>query len=198
MTFPVPIENIKEIRSGADARYYREQFQLSREYESRWITLVYIADGRYKTLHFVAMTTDEFGLWDSTIRAMHSVRRELMNGLGHVHKRQNVWERRYWRRADEHRDDKLSFEEVEKMCRRININLPKDELELRFEEADVQNQGYLNFNDFRRFVKLLKRRPEVEKLYGELRKESPFNFIVFKEFMKNCQKVRFCVTSHQL
>lgn len=127
---------------------------------------------------------------------MYSVRQELMSGLGHVHKRQNVWERRYWRRADEHRDDKLSFEEVEKMCRRININLPKDELKLRFQEADVQNQNFLDFSDFRRFVKLLKRRPEVEILYDKLRKESSFDFIVFKDFMRNCQKVLLWVTSY--
>ena len=125
----VPIENIKEIRTGADARYYREQFQLSQEYEERWLTVIYIVDGRYKTLHAVAATRDVFQLWDDTLRGLFAVRQDLMSGLGHVEKRQAVWERRYWKGADESGDARLELDEVEVLCKRLNINLSKDELQ---------------------------------------------------------------------
>lgn len=128
----VPIENIKEIRSGADARYYREQFQLSAEYEERWLTIIYIVDGRYKTLHVVAATKDIFREWDQTLRDLYAVRQELMSGLGHVEKRQEVWEKRYWSGADEGGDQKLYFEEVERMCKRLNINFSQVDLKSRF------------------------------------------------------------------
>ncbi|KAH8112886.1 PLC-like phosphodiesterase [Phellopilus nigrolimitatus] len=184
----IPIENIKEIRSGADARYYREQFQLSADYEARWLTIVYIADGRYKTLHAVAATADAFVLWDRTLRDLHAVRQELMSGLGHVEKRQTVWERRYWRGADEQRDDRLSFEEVETMCRRLNISFSKEDLMRRFQEADSSLRGFLDFSDFRRFVKLLKDRPELTRLYKRLAVNGRFDFPVFENFMRVCQK----------
>jgi phosphatidylinositol phospholipase C delta len=58
--FVVPIENIKELRSGTDTRYYREQFQLAQEYEDRWLTVVYVLGGAYKTLHVISATRDEF------------------------------------------------------------------------------------------------------------------------------------------
>lgn len=137
----VPIENIKEIRSGPDARYYREQFQLSSDYEERWITIVYIVDGRYKTLHVVAPTKEIFREWDKTLRDLYAVRQELMSGLGHVEQRQAVWERRYWKGADEGGDEKLSFEEVEKMCKRLNINFSQVDLKSRF---DVSLRIYIS------------------------------------------------------
>lgn len=55
-----------------------------------------------------------------------------MNGLGHTAVRQAVWEKQFWKGADEESDQKLSFEDVEKMCRRLNINPSKDDLMRRF------------------------------------------------------------------
>ncbi|KAI5119985.1 hypothetical protein M0805_004430 [Coniferiporia weirii] len=184
----IPIENIKEIRSGADARYYRQQFQLSADYEERWLTIVYIADGRYKTLHVVATDFEAFAMWDITLRALYAERQELMCGLGHFEKRQSVWERRYWRGADEQCDDRLTFDEAENMCRRLNISSSKDNLMRRFQEADTQCRGYLDFADFRRFVKLLKDRPELTRLYKKLTGNGPFDFAVFESFMRVSQK----------
>jgi hypothetical protein len=82
--FLVPIKTIKELRSTSDARYYREQFQLAQEYEDRWLTIVYIIEGNYKTLHLIASSKDIFQIWDSAFRKLYSIRQELMGGLGNV------------------------------------------------------------------------------------------------------------------
>lgn len=124
----VPIENIKEIRSGEDVRYSREQFQLSRDYENRWLTIIYILDGNYKTLHLVAATREVFLMWDQTLRRLHAVRQELMQGLGSGEIRQALWEKQYWKGADEERDQKLTLDEVEKLCRGLNINSNHEDL----------------------------------------------------------------------
>ncbi|KAI0701985.1 PLC-like phosphodiesterase [Cytidiella melzeri] len=141
----IPIETIKEIRTGADARYYREQFQLASDYEDRWLTLVYVLDGSYKTLHLIAATRDVFQMWDTTIRALYDIRKQLMSGLGHGAMRQAVWEKQFWKGADEEKDQRLDFDDVERMCRRLNINPSRDDLMRRFKSADSQNRGYLDF-----------------------------------------------------
>lgn len=128
----VPIENIKELRSGSDARYYREQFQLAAEYEDRWLTIIYIIDGTYKTLHLIAASRDVFKMWDTTLRRLHAIRKELMSGLGNLEMRQAMWEKHYWKGADEEQDQKLMFDEVEKLCRRLNINSSSSELKRLF------------------------------------------------------------------
>ncbi|KLO18924.1 PLC-like phosphodiesterase [Schizopora paradoxa] len=194
----VPLENIKEIRSGADGRYYREQFQLSQDYEDRWLTLVYVIDSRYNTLHLVASTKEIFHLWDYTLHNMYAVRKNLMSGLGSIEERQMLWERRYWKGCDLGGDDKLKFDDTVKMCKRLNIHFPEDEILKRFKEADVENRGYLCYDDFRRFVKQLKERPEVNVLYDEVTKDDAgeFNLRTFERFMQDYQKSS--LSAHEL
>lgn len=187
----VPIENIKELRSGSDARYYRQQFQLAAELEERWITIIYVMEEGYKTLHLIAFNKDVFQMWDITLRKMHAIRQQLMSGLGNLEMRQAVWEKQYWKSADDEQDQKLEFDDVERMCRRLNINPSRDDMLRRFKAADVQNRGYLDFADFRRFVKALKARPELDRIYKKLcgTNGGKFDFSIFETFMRQHQKV---------
>jgi len=206
----VPIENIKELRAGTDARFYREQFHLSQDYEDRWLTVVYIIDAQYKTLHLIAPTKDDFQMWDTTLRRLHHIRRELMSGTGNPELRQAIWEKQYWKGADVEADDKLDIENVERLCRRLNINTTPEDLIQRFrvssfhedlvpqtlkltvpQRADTNKRGYLDFEDFRRFVKLLKARPDIDRLYKQLcaKNSGQFDFSIFERFMLEGQKV---------
>ena len=47
-----------------------------------------------------------------------------MRGLGNGEMRQALWEKHYWTGAD----DKLTFEQVEKLCRRLNIHSNHEDL----------------------------------------------------------------------
>jgi phosphatidylinositol phospholipase C delta len=49
----------------------------------------------------------------------------------------------------------------------------------------------LDFDDFKRFVKLLKARPEVKRLYKKLCSldKGSFSFQTFERFMRDHQKV---------
>ncbi|KAI6041537.1 PLC-like phosphodiesterase [Pisolithus marmoratus] len=186
----IPIENIKELRSGPDARYYRQQFQLALECEDRWITIIYILDGQYKTLHLIASTKDNFQLWDITLRKLYAIRQELMTGLRNEEMRHALWVRQCWKSSDHQNDQKLSFEEVERLCKRLNINTSQDDLMRLFEQANSQRSDFLNFPDFQNFVKLLKARPELDMLYKKLSSKNggKFTFAVFEAFMRDCQK----------
>ncbi|KAN0096938.1 hypothetical protein V8E55_001384 [Tylopilus felleus] len=189
----IPIEKIKELRSGADARYYRQQFQLAREYEDRWITIIYTLDGQYKTLHLIASSLDSFQLWDITLRKLYAIRRELMIGPGNEEIRQAVWVKQCWKSAGEENDQRLSFEQVEKLCRRLNINSSQEDLIRLFMSADSQNRHYLDFANFQTFVKLLKARPEIELLYKKLcsMNDGKLTFNVFDCFMRDTQHSGF-------
>ncbi|CCL99378.1 uncharacterized protein FIBRA_01396 [Fibroporia radiculosa] len=188
----IPIENIKELRAGADARYYREQFQLAPQFEDRWLTVVYVLDGGYKTLHLIASTRDVFQMWDTTLRGLYAIRQKLGSELGHTEVRQAVWEKQFWRSAatETDADQLLDFAEVERMCRRLNIHPAREELLREFQQADSQHRGYLDFTDFQRFVKALKRRPEVEALYIYVTKDSggALTYHAFENFMRSSQK----------
>ncbi|KAH0840350.1 PLC-like phosphodiesterase [Lanmaoa asiatica] len=186
----IPIENIKELRSGSDARYYRQQFQLACEYEDRWITIIYMLDGQYKTLHLIASSLDSFQLWDITLRKLYTIRQELMTGPGNEEIRQAVWIKQCWKSTDEQHDQRLSFDQVEKLCRRLNINSSQEDLMRLFKSADSRNHQYLDFADFQMFVKLLKSRPDIDLLYKKLCliNDGKLTFDVFECFMRDTQK----------
>ncbi|KAI0258582.1 1-phosphatidylinositol-4,5-bisphosphate phosphodiesterase 1 [Gloeopeniophorella convolvens] len=186
----IPIENIKELRTASDARYYRELFQVPKEWESRWLTVIYTLEGHWKIWHVIAPSIDAFQMWDTTLRKLYAVRQALMCGLGNIDLREAVWEKQYWKAADEQADQRLYFEDVEKLCRRLNINPSREDLNRRFKQADVQKRGYLDFSDFQRFVKLLKARPEVERLYRKLCSldNGAFSYQTFEHFMRAHQK----------
>ncbi|KAF9444538.1 1-phosphatidylinositol-4,5-bisphosphate phosphodiesterase 1 [Macrolepiota fuliginosa MF-IS2] len=187
----VPIESIKEMRTGANTSYYRVQFSVPEEWESRWLTVIYIVDGTYKTLHMVADTRDVFKLWEVSLRKLHAIRQGLMTGLGNVDLRQTIWERQYWRGADEEGDQKLDFDDVERLCKRLNVSLTKPQLEKMFQQADSQKRGYLDFQDYQSFVKDLKYRPELNSIYGKAgmaTEGGKLDFVAFKKFMVDAQK----------
>lgn len=117
---------------GKDARYYRLQFKAPEDYEDRWITIIYIVDGTYKTLHLVAETRDVFQQWSLALQKLYAIRQGLMSGLGNFETRQSVWERQYWKGADEEGDQVLDFEDVERLCKRLNVSMTTAELKKLF------------------------------------------------------------------
>ncbi|KAG8888563.1 Phospholipase C [Tulasnella sp. 332] len=184
----ISIENIREMRTGANARNYRELFKIAEDAEPRWMTIIYLCDGKYKTLHVVALSVDVFHMWNTTLRKLHSLRRELMSGLGNMERRQLVWEKQYWKAADTSEDSRLDFGEVEKMCTRLNIYSPRSDLWAKFEQVDTDRDGHLDFNDFRRFVTLLKARPDIEKLYSQYSTGGRMEYHNFENLMRQTQK----------
>jgi len=129
----VPIENIKELRTASDARYYRELFQISQECENRWLTIIYTLDGCWKMWHVIAPSVDVFQMWDSTLHKLYAVRQALMCGLGNFDLREALWAKQYWKAADEQADQKLSFEDVKRLCKRLNVNSSRDDLYRHFQ-----------------------------------------------------------------
>ena len=58
------------------------------------------------------------------------------------------------------------------------------------QQADTQKRGYLDFTDFKRFVKSLKSRPELDRLYKKVSDGSDeLTFSAFERFMRTTQKV---------
>lgn len=129
----VAIETIKEIRSGYNARSYRIHFGFPEEAECRWMTIIYAREGAYKTLHMIPDTRDVFNMWDLSLRKLFAIRQGLMDGLGSMNLRQELWEHQYWKKADLENDQKLDFEQVEGLCYMLNANISTASLRILFD-----------------------------------------------------------------
>ncbi len=71
-------------------------------------------------------------MWDSTLHKLYAVRQTLMRGLGNLDLREALWAKQYWKAADEQADQKLYFEDIEKLCKRLNANSSRDDLYRHF------------------------------------------------------------------
>ncbi|KAL5639937.1 hypothetical protein ACGC1H_006485 [Rhizoctonia solani] len=180
----IQIENIKEIRTGQSARYYRQQFKISAERENRWMTIVYTSDNKYKILHTIAFSQETMRLWSTTLDSLRALRLNIMSGIVSPAR---IWERHYWRGADMSEDGKLEIEEAERLCRRLGVDPVQANLVERFKSADKGSKGYLDFTDFQTFVKKLHARPDIKRLWNRMRGEGLFDLVVFGKFMREEQ-----------
>lgn len=101
---------------------------ISSDKEPLWITIVYTTEAKYKTLHLVAFTPDVFRLWNTTLRRLFAFRQGLLSGLGSMERKDDVWERQYWKDTDTSGDHRADFDEIERMCRRLNISSSRADL----------------------------------------------------------------------
>ncbi|CAE7160627.1 unnamed protein product [Rhizoctonia solani] len=180
----IQIENIKEIRTGQSARYYREHFKIPTDRENRWMTIVYTSDNKYKILHTIAFSQEAMRLWSTTLDSLRILRLNIMSG---VVSPARIWEKHYWRGADMSDDGKLEIAEAERLCRRLGVDPIQANLKVRFQSADKGGKGYLDFSDFQTFVKKLHARPDIKRLWNRMRGEGLFDLAVFTTFMREEQ-----------
>ncbi|PWY94810.1 1-phosphatidylinositol-bisphosphate phosphodiesterase Plc1 [Aspergillus sclerotioniger CBS 115572] len=174
------IDDIKEVRVGADARNYREEHQIPQDVESRWFTIV-IADaerskGRsVKTLHLIAPNDYYLDLWTTTLEHISRYRIGLMAGLAGSGQSEAVL-KAHWQREmsrlfpkglKQGELESLDFGAVESVCRSLHINCSKNMLRAQFFKADNNNKGKLYFSEFSDFVARLKERKDVKAIFKE-------------------------------
>ncbi|KAJ3828363.1 1-phosphatidylinositol-4,5-bisphosphate phosphodiesterase 1 [Lentinula raphanica] len=183
----IPIESIKELRFDADSSYYRNLFKLPADTQSRWITIIYIREGAYKVTHLIAPSSTVFKIWKESLTKLHAIRQGLMTGDFDNVLRDVVWEKQYWKTADHDGDEKLEFENVQELCRRLSLHFSESELRGLFDAADIHKRGYLDYAGYQELVKLLKKRPEVQVLYEHI-SNGKLDLATFKNFMLQIQE----------
>ncbi|KAI6248498.1 1-phosphatidylinositol 4,5-bisphosphate phosphodiesterase 1 [Erysiphe necator] len=173
------IDDIRDIRVGADARNYRQEFGVSVEDESRFFSIVYAipdkSKGRaQKIMHLIADDQTTFELWITTLDAISKHRQELMASLSSFHKKAVE---QYWRAEMNKKfqdkphsidDEEIDFVGVERLCRSLHINGSSEYLYSKFNQADVSRSGRLKLSEFQEFVKLMKRREDVRSIYHQI------------------------------
>ncbi|KAK9321431.1 PLC-like phosphodiesterase [Lipomyces orientalis] len=195
----IVIDNIKEIRVAEDARNYREEFKISSEHEDLWITIIYVTDNqKLKGLHLIALSKDSFDQFVGTLQSLLRYRMDIMSSLA-IPGEQFVTV--HWPAyvTKEEGEERLSYEGVERLARRLHVNCSKQYLRQKFIEADVDNSGFLSFDEFRNFVKMLKHRGEIVEIFKKVRRrtaasedlvesDDSMSLDMFKAFLKDIQK----------
>jgi len=191
------IDDIKEIRSGSEAKHYREELQISELEERRWFTIIYSNPDRskgrsIKTMHLIAPNDHTFELWTRALEEVSRSRIEMMTGLAGAGEKslKQLWRREMHKRFNggEHAevDEKIDLAGVIKICRNLDINCSENAIRAQFDKADADHTGYLPFNQFQNFIRRLKERKDIRQIFkallapgdAELDRECFFNFLI--------------------
>lgn len=203
------VDDVKEIRSGPEAKHYREECGLSENWAPYWFTIVYTdttrSKGRIRTMHLIAPDVGVFNLWTRTLDSVSRNRIDMMAGLlGFADKTAKL----VWQRAMKKRgvvEQSLDFPSIVELCRSLHINCSEATTRAYFEQAvrDLNDKepgtndepGKLNQHQFLDFVRRLKEREDIKEIYEQAVKTySPgfkheMNKAMFFSFLQNEQDI---------
>ncbi|OQE14467.1 hypothetical protein PENSTE_c035G07460 [Penicillium steckii] len=197
------IDDIKQIRVGADARNYREEHQIPQDLEDRWFTIVIADSERFKgravkTLHLIAPNDRILDMWVTTLEHISRYRIGLMAGLAASGQSESVlqahWQREMSRlfpqgpRPGE--EESLDFGAIESVCRSLHINCSKNMLRAQFTKADAARNGKLNYSEFKDFLSRLKERKDVKEIFKSCAEDPKAGLTQdeFLAFLRDAQK----------
>ncbi|EOD46790.1 putative 1-phosphatidylinositol- -bisphosphate phosphodiesterase protein [Neofusicoccum parvum UCRNP2] len=199
------IDDVREIRVGADVRNYCEEFGVLAAEEERFFTVIYsdpeMSKGRsIKTMHLIAPNYFLFTLWTGTLEEVSRSRIDMMAGLaGNGEKTAKaLWRRTFDRMSPKgtetpEEDQKLDFPNIVKLCRSLQINSSESALRAQFDKAGEQS-GYLRYAQFLTFVRKLKERRDLKPIYDSVKgAHSELYWGDFVTFLKEKQRVDVAV-----
>ena len=194
------IDDVREIRVGADARNSREDIQIPADIEGCWITIVYdVPEGNkgrsIKTMHLIAPNEYIVKLWTDALKVVERERIEIMNALSSNSEKSERSMQMAWKAALARRsssiDLKIDFEDARWICRKLEINCSLDAIRMHFNEADRDMVGMLNYSQYMSFVNLFKVRKDIQAVYNALKPADEFEISMdtFFRFLRETQSI---------
>ncbi len=179
------IDDIQNIRLQSEARIQREEYHISPGFEPYWFTIIYAdqdrAKGRpAKSIHLIAPNQHEFELWTTTLNDLSKYRHDLMKGLAGSGQDENIL-RGHWRKAmsrifgdtpHQEGEENLDLGGVKSLCTSLHIHASENLIRAQFNKADASGTGSLSFQEFKDFVRRLKRRMDIKEIYQMITADS--------------------------
>lgn len=180
----VPLTRIRDLRFAAAGSPYRTSLHLPPSVEPRWATIIYAAPAStrflgsvtgaptYKLAHFIALSPHDLDLLQKTLEGFKEGR--LAKGISHEGSEAE-------QAADEH-DRVVRETEVHQLCARLGMGMSSSEISeafrvrsplscshrrrlTRIQQKSACPNDFLDFRAFQTFVKLLKRRADIEEVF---------------------------------
>ncbi|BGP42650.1 hypothetical protein JCM10449v2_006662 [Rhodotorula kratochvilovae] len=188
----VPLSRIRDLRFGTAGSPYRTSLHLPPSVEPRWMTVIYaappstsflssVAGGpAYKLVHFIALSPQDLELVQKTLEGFKEGR--LAKGISDGAAAHEP--------LPEEADKVVHEVDVHQLCSRLGMGMSKAEISEAFRRSAAPND-FLDFKAFQTFVKLLKRRADIEEIYrASLGADKPgFDEAAWSTFLHDVQGI---------
>ncbi|KDE02325.1 hypothetical protein MVLG_07108 [Microbotryum lychnidis-dioicae p1A1 Lamole] len=167
----ISIARIRDLRFAAQGSPYRTSLQISADVEPRWMTIIYSVPQTsrnmlnsstvsYKLVHFIAPTRQALDLWRLTLDKFRDGR--MTKGFAVADPISDAPSRPA---VVEDSNTIVREAEVHHLCAKLGMGIGSAEIGQAF-RSTAAPRDYLDFAAFQRFVKLLKRRGEIESIFA--------------------------------
>lgn len=171
------IDDIKKLLFQLDARYYRDELNISRELEKQWMTLSYYDNNknRIKTMHLIGDTEIDIKRFYSLINNLKRLRIELAEkfyiDLDNMDDEQRQFiSNKTKNNAAKPAKEYLSFEDIIKYTARLNINVNSGYLKAIFDnlprKLEINGIVVLDFEGFKDYIAILKKRNDIDDIWN--------------------------------
>lgn len=188
------IDDVKKVLFQLDARYYRDELNISKELEKQWISLSYYdhVKNKIKTLHLIGDTEFDVKRFYTLINNLKKLRDELSEkfyiDFDNMDDEQREFVANKTVSSSKTSKEYLSFEDIVKYTGRLNININTGYLRSIFDQLDckfaINDVPVLNFEGFKQFIALLKRRNDIDEIWNSIcppgQQTLNYKFIRFK------------------
>jgi phosphatidylinositol phospholipase C, delta len=178
------VDNIKSIRKWAEAANYQQELRGDAVNPDLCFTVNYTTSDsskRVKSLHLMAKSHEEVDLWIDTLEALAKHREQLMSSMMGTMEREGLikqhWDselRQRLHKSDSAKWDRLDLPAVQSLCERLHIHCHAKDLENAFENADTSKKGSLDYEQFKHFVRTLRVRKDIHRVFQMFSEHSPY------------------------
>ena len=189
------IDDVREVRVGAQSRNARDDAQIPEEHESRWVTVVYEPPERskgrtIKTMHLIMDSKMVVDYWTEALGTVSRERIEIMSALASATEKSergmaHAWTKTLTRPNRQGPDEKFALEDATWLCGKLEINCSTSAVKTHFMRSDTRNEGALNYEQYMDFVNSFKERKDIQNLFtnisygtdNDVRQEDFFTFL---------------------
>lgn len=194
------IDNIKSIRRGEEAASYQQELRGDAVNPELCFTINYAtsdSSNRAKSLHLMASTPEEVDLWIDTLEGLAKHREHLMTSMIGTAERESIvrmhWDNELKQRlhkSESAKWDRLDLPAIQSLCGRLHVHCHIKDLENTFIQADTTQTGSLDYEQFKTFLRILRERKDVRKLFDTLSGGLPYiTKDQFEHFLKKTQGI---------
>ncbi|KAK2608729.1 hypothetical protein QQS21_002718 [Conoideocrella luteorostrata] len=184
------VDEIREIRLGTDVQQYAREFNIPEWERLTWFSILYTIPDKSKTklMHLMADSIETTHLWVNFLEAMLKHRQDVMTALMTFNDKaiQQFWQKEMSKQfGDQARaadQEELGITGVMRVCQDLHIYSSQSTLQANFRLADARRREALNFEEFFDFVRLMRQRPEVQRIIRSIAAK-PDKGLTFAEFL---------------
>lgn len=190
------IDDVREVRVGAESRNARDDVQIPDDQEGRWVTIVYDVPERskgraIKTMHVLMPDDFLLKLWTDALNTVTRERIEIMNALSSSPEKSErsmamAW-RRVMARKGQSNEERFSLDDARWLCRKLEINCSDSAVSTHFKAAIVpaDEAAGLDFEQYRKFVHSFRNRRDIQTIYRNMMRgtDLDMDLTTFLEFL---------------